>query len=339
MIKIGWNDGHTTSGIGTGAVGIIKETDRNRRVGAKARNILLNEYEGVAIIDCTFNVSSNDMAEAVNKANSNNCDVFISNHGNAGGGYGFESFYSRKSTQKNIDRTKIIHNRLVKTNSCLANRRCCDDFSYKGYDLYVLINTKMEAHLFELGFIDNQKCVNAFNDEEVARALAEGIAEAYNIKKKTGSIPTSPPTTSDLYRVRKSWGDAASQKGAYSSLENAKNECNKHAGHGVYDNKGIKVYPTNAPSPTPPTNEDKIEKEYNESGYGIPRCTVNVRNKPTTIGNEPVATYAKNERINAYNKVVVTENYTWISYASTSGIRRYIAVKNNITGERLVDCY
>lgn len=189
MIKIGWNDGHTLSGIGTGAVGIIKETDRNRSIGAKARAILLNEYEGVQIVNCTINTSDNDMREAVNIANQNNCDVFISDHANAGGGVGFETFYSRKSTAANIAKARIIHKHLVATKGCLADRRCTDDFSYKGYDLYVLINTKMDAMLFEIGFVDTQRCVNAVNNDEVARAYATGIAEAYGIKRKVIAPP------------------------------------------------------------------------------------------------------------------------------------------------------
>ena len=100
-------------------------------------------------------------------------------------GKGFETFYSRKSTQSNLDKAKIIHKHLVATKSCLLNRRCCDDYSYKGYDLYVLINTKMDAVLCEIGFVDNQTCVNAVNDDEVARAYATGIAESLRIKEKS----------------------------------------------------------------------------------------------------------------------------------------------------------
>ena len=41
-----------------------------------------------------------------------------------------------------------------------------------------------------------------------------------------GSASTTPiPATKQLYRVRKSWADAKSQLGAYSSLENAKKAC------------------------------------------------------------------------------------------------------------------
>lgn len=45
------------------------------------------------------------------------------------------------------------------------------------------------------------------------------------------------------YRVRKAWGDAKSQIGAYSVLENAKNACDKAgAGYFVFDSKGKVVY-------------------------------------------------------------------------------------------------
>lgn len=109
------------------------------------------------------------------------------------------------------------------------------------------------------------------------RTLDMGWNRFINMIKSelNGASTPTPPATSDLYRVRKSWGDAASQKGAYSSLENAKNECNKYAGYGVYDNKGIKVYPTNAPTPPPaPSNKKYLNlkphmqswKIYNQSG-------------------------------------------------------------------------
>lgn len=45
-----------------------------------------------------------------------------------------------------------------------------------------------------------------------------------------------------LYRVRKSWSDAASQKGAFSVLDNAKKCADEHAGYSVYDETGKVVY-------------------------------------------------------------------------------------------------
>ena len=48
-----------------------------------------------------------------------------------------------------------------------------------------------------------------------------------------------------LYRVRKSWSDAASQLGAYTSLENAQKACK--AGFSVFDDKGSVVYTVTVP--------------------------------------------------------------------------------------------
>ena len=201
MFKIAWNDGHTLTGVGTGAAKFIKETDRNRRIGAKARNILQNEYKDVKIINCTIDKSSNDMYDAVKKANDNNADLFVSNHVNAGGGVGFEGFHSRYAKPSDINKGKIIYNELAKTKSCLLARRYCSDYSYKKYDLYVLKNTKMPAFLFEIGFVDNKKCIAAINDDEVARAYAEGIAKAYGLKKKNQSNSTTQSTSNTILKV------------------------------------------------------------------------------------------------------------------------------------------
>lgn len=56
----------------------------------------------------------------------------------------------------------------------------------------------------------------------------------------TGSTTSNPTPANQLYRVRKSWSDAKSQIGAYSSLENAKKACK--AGYSVFDNSGNVVY-------------------------------------------------------------------------------------------------
>ena len=55
-----------------------------------------------------------------------------------------------------------------------------------------------------------------------------------------GASTISAPSTKQLYRVRKSWADAKSQLGAYSSLENAKKACK--VGYSVFDSNGKAVY-------------------------------------------------------------------------------------------------
>ena len=55
-----------------------------------------------------------------------------------------------------------------------------------------------------------------------------------------GTSTISAPSTKQIYRVRKSWADAKSQLGAYSSLENAKKACK--VGYSVFDSNGNVVY-------------------------------------------------------------------------------------------------
>lgn len=58
----------------------------------------------------------------------------------------------------------------------------------------------------------------------------------------TATTPTAPTTKKELYRVRKTWADAKSQKGAYSVLANAKAMADKNPGYSVFDSKGNVVY-------------------------------------------------------------------------------------------------
>ena len=57
-----------------------------------------------------------------------------------------------------------------------------------------------------------------------------------------GSTPAVPATGSGLYRVRKAWLDAKSQKGAFNVLENAKKCADENAGYSVFDEDGKNVY-------------------------------------------------------------------------------------------------
>lgn len=58
-----------------------------------------------------------------------------------------------------------------------------------------------------------------------------------------GSTDNTDSTTYGLYRVRKSWADIASQKGAFAVLDNAKRCADENPGYTVYDEAGNTVYP------------------------------------------------------------------------------------------------
>ena len=80
------------------------------------------------------------------------------------------------------------------------------------------------------------------------------------------------------YRVRKSWEDAKSQKGAYKVLKNAKFCADKNEGYSVFDWKGNAVYPV---AEAEPKQETPAEKKVN---YRV-RVTIknlNIRKGPGT---------------------------------------------------------
>ena len=70
--------------------------------------------------------------------------------------------------------------------------------------------------------------------------LAEKVTAALD-----GSASTQETKTT-LYRVRKTWADAKSQKGAYKVLANAKKCADTNPGYSVFDENGVSVYPSKA---------------------------------------------------------------------------------------------
>lgn len=67
------------------------------------------------------------------------------------------------------------------------------------------------------------------------------IIERWKLEQYDGTEPEVEPAAV-LYRVRKSWADAKSQKGAYKILANAKKCADENAGYSVFDEKGNVVY-------------------------------------------------------------------------------------------------
>ncbi|MFR2563588.1 MAG: N-acetylmuramoyl-L-alanine amidase [Anaerovoracaceae bacterium] len=66
---------------------------------------------------------------------------------------------------------------------------------------------------------------------------------ATKVTAQLGVTTTAPePTTSTLYRVRKTWTDSKTQKGAFKILSNAKKCADDNAGYSVFDEKGNVVY-------------------------------------------------------------------------------------------------
>lgn len=80
--------------------------------------------------------------------------------------------------------------------------------------------------------------------------------------------PSVPTPTKEIYRIRKTWSNVASQIGAYSNLENAKSACKE--GYSVFDGKGNVVFskPIHAPS-RPKADITGLQKILNVGGAGL----------------------------------------------------------------------
>jgi len=82
----------------------------------------------------------------------------------------------------------------------------------------------------------------------------------------TGTGASADKAASQLYRVRKTWADSKSQKGAFSVLANAKKCADSNKGYSVFDGNGKKVYPADAPDTK--KSVDAIAREVIRGDWG-----------------------------------------------------------------------
>lgn len=227
-----------------GAARYLDEVNEDRIVKNKVIQYLRSA--GHTVYDCTDDYGTTvngNLVAIVQKCNAHNVDLDISIHLNAGGGTGCEVW--------NYDsRTKAVSDRIcANISSALGIRNRGTKYEP---ELYVLRNSNALALLVECCFVDNMTDKNAWNAEKCAKAIAEGILNKSISSSSSSSGSTSKPSTSNLYRVRKSWTDSKSQIGAYASLENAKKSC--PSGYNVYDWNGKVVY-SNTPSSSTSTSQ------------------------------------------------------------------------------------
>lgn len=176
-----------------------------------------------------------ELDSKVKMCNAYKPDLVADIHFNAGGGQGFEIYYSRvggtsKKLAENIEAEvrKLMPSRGIKTKTGDGGR------DYFG----IIRDTDAPAVLCEGGFVDSKKDADYIkaNYRKLAEAYAMGILKTLGITEK----PVVQPAKTNLYRIRRTWSDVRSQTGAFCSLENAKRACK--AGYTVYDKYGRPVY-------------------------------------------------------------------------------------------------
>lgn len=210
-MTIGINCGHTKSGAGYGAVGIIRESEHTRLVGQELMNLL--RAAGVTVVDCTIDQAGTQneyLAAAVALANRQDLDWFISIHFNASPthtGHGAEVFtYEGRQYQDALD---VCAN--------LAELGFTNRGVKAGSGLYVIRKTKAKAMLIEVCFCDNQHDIDIYNAaggaEGIAKAIYKGIyKEAVLPSVQTPSGENYNPTQKEFIKfvgriARKDWID------------------------------------------------------------------------------------------------------------------------------------
>jgi N-acetylmuramoyl-L-alanine amidase len=165
-MKIAINMGHTKIGTGTGAAKYLNESVETRKIGYDVLKLLADtKHEAVPVV---FDKSSNNLKEAVDLANAENADLFLSVHLNAGGGQGCEAYtWQGKKTKEAV----AVLNNLSKLG--FKNRGVKN-----GSGLYVIKNTKMNAVLVEVCFVDSETDRDLFNKAgygKIAKAIVDAL--------------------------------------------------------------------------------------------------------------------------------------------------------------------
>lgn len=186
------------------------------------------------------------LSERAVMANNWGANYFVSIHCNAGGGDRGEVIHSIYRG-KGLELSNNISSEMSNIGQTFV--KVYDKVGDGNKDYYAVIReTNMDAVIVECAFLDNEtdnQIIDTIEEQKVfGMAIAKGILKQLGVGyKPTETIPVTPSVPSgELYRVRKSWSDASSQIGAYSSLENAKIACDKNPGYSVYDSNGNVVY-------------------------------------------------------------------------------------------------
>lgn len=218
-------------------------------------------------------------------------------------------------------------------------------------DYYGVINRAwsqgISLDLLEVGFIDSDDIYIIENNiEKIATIIANVMCDLCKKPLYTiGGSGSTPAPSKELYRVRRSWLDAASQVGAFEELDYAKAECDKRDGFGVYNTSGTLVYSRHQPITPPPvvtppqTGEYEVSRKNEMGTFTCKEDLIYFRAKPYVGSDNPTTgNYVRNEAVN-YDSVVKTNKYVWISWANAAGVRRYMPVRDVLPNGTLGDLW
>ncbi|NFO55924.1 N-acetylmuramoyl-L-alanine amidase [Clostridium botulinum] len=168
-MKIGLRAGHSDNC--EGAVGIVNEHEQMKKYYAAIKAVF--EQYGHTVIDCNSNANNAnaELSEGVNKANSNNVDIFISLHMNCynSQAHGTEVLVSSQNSKAYNYAKKLVNNY---SELGFTNR------GVKFEKLYEMNHINAPNLISEICFCDNQEDINIYNKyswEQLAHVLCNSI--------------------------------------------------------------------------------------------------------------------------------------------------------------------
>ena len=193
-IKIGLDAGHGLKTAGKQTPDGIKEWTLNDKVRDKVVSYLADYDCEIIHTDGNEGATDESLASRVKKYRTAGVSAFVSIHHNAytskwNNATGVEVYTDRNSTAKDKELANCIYTRLVK-NTGLKGR------GVKEYDFAVINQDTIPAVLVEGGFMDGTSDYKYITSDAgqtaYAKAVAEGLIDFLNLKKKT---VTQKPTT------------------------------------------------------------------------------------------------------------------------------------------------
>ena len=233
-------------------VGNTTEKAQMEAVAHKIKGILDAGYDCQTVMaTLSMGIGYNERPkEAKNKG----CSVYLAIHSNAGGAgkaSGAVAFYHPSQSKGKALASAIVKELgaicPVKSNRATSVASGMNAFNGQGYgEIRSPYQHGLTAVLAETDFHDNPATARWIIDHKdaIAAAYVRALVSTFGIAPKS-----KPEPSTQLYRVRKSWGDAASQKGAFRVLDNAKRCADENAGYSVFDEAGKVVYTGRAPAP------------------------------------------------------------------------------------------
>lgn len=256
-MKIVLDAGHGYSTAGKRTPDGMREYEFNRAVAQYTRDELL-KYQDVEILFTHSDERDVPLQERSDRANGWEADAFVSIHANAYGTGGWNTAqgietYTPIVNSPNSDRlARLVHPRLIQA----TGRR---DRGIKTANFHVLRETKMASILVECGFMtyypEAQLLKTDSYRKTCARAIAQGVAEYFNLKLKPTPVPPEA-----VYKV---------QVGVFKAKENADNLERelKRRGYSTFVFAEQGLYKVQVGAFSEKENADRLAAQLRKQGY------------------------------------------------------------------------